>query len=200
MIHNPIDIADKVQKAGWSGRNKRIIAVAVCWAESRFDDQALNENKNADGEVTSEDRGLFQINSKYQPQVSEECAFDPDCNVKAAFDIYKKNGLTFKPWSAYNNGAYKAYLPEATIAVEADIRINRLERQLEELTSANILLNEQLESAKNRATVAEELVAQLTSQLEQVAMVLNAKDQELKAIKENLDTWLDSIKNQIIAN
>lgn len=53
------------------------LALALCWAESRFSVRALNKNTN-----TSIDRGLFQLNSNTFPDFEEEEFFDPRINIR----------------------------------------------------------------------------------------------------------------------
>jgi len=48
------------------------LAVRVARCESNLDPKAVNINKDG-----SKDRGIFQINNKYHPQVTDEMAFDP---------------------------------------------------------------------------------------------------------------------------
>lgn len=43
------------------------------------------------------DRGLWQINSKYHPEVSWECAYNKECSTKEAIRIIKERG--FEEWS-----------------------------------------------------------------------------------------------------
>lgn len=185
MIHAPLDITKMTRDAGWMNQTNRAIAVAVCWAESRFNDQAINENKVVDPEtgeerVDSIDRGLMQINSKWQPQVSEACAFDPICNLVEAHKIYVGRGYRFTAWSAYNNGSYRDYLDEAKLWVDAEIRwrkalneatalrterdiltadLLRVNKELNDVAMENFELNQalieavsNLESAKNNLT------------------------------------------------
>ena len=52
------------------------LAVALAWEESRFVPTAVNRNR------TSIDRGLFQLNNRSFPQLSEEEFFDLETNVK----------------------------------------------------------------------------------------------------------------------
>lgn len=52
------------------------LAFAVAWEESRFDPRAVNRNKS------SVDRGLFQLNSKSFPNVTEQEFFDPAANAR----------------------------------------------------------------------------------------------------------------------
>lgn len=51
------------------------LLLAIAKAESRF-------NPNIRGEQDSRDRGLYQINSYYNPNVTDECAFDPWCSTE----------------------------------------------------------------------------------------------------------------------
>lgn len=43
------------------------------------------------------DRGLWQINSKFHPEVSNSCAYDYRCSTKEAIRIIKERG--FKEWT-----------------------------------------------------------------------------------------------------
>ena len=63
------------------------IAVAIAKAESNLNPKAHNVNRN--GTV---DRGLWQINNKYHPEVSDECAYNVGCATKEAARIYKQRG------------------------------------------------------------------------------------------------------------
>ena len=51
------------------------LAFAIAWEESRFTTKAVNRN------AASVDRGLFQLNSKAFPNLSEEEMFDPEINA-----------------------------------------------------------------------------------------------------------------------
>ena len=52
------------------------LAAALGWEESRFDPAAVNMNKG------SVDRGLFQLNSKSFPKLTERDFFDPEVNAR----------------------------------------------------------------------------------------------------------------------
>jgi hypothetical protein len=53
------------------------LAFALCWKESRFNPWAVNQaNRNS-----SIDRGLFQLNNRSFPKLSEEDFFNPALNV-----------------------------------------------------------------------------------------------------------------------
>ena len=68
---------------------KRFIKIAYC--ESRFNPKATNINKNG-----TKDVGIFQINTYWYPNVSEECLLDEACNINEAISIANKKG--FNQW------------------------------------------------------------------------------------------------------
>ena len=67
-------------------------ALAIAKCESGLKVDAINLNKGH-----SLDRGIFQINQKFHPEVTNECAFNAKCNIDAAYNIWKKNG-NFNQW------------------------------------------------------------------------------------------------------
>jgi hypothetical protein len=103
--------------AGWRG-NSLIVAVSVCLAESGGNAKAQGYNRDAKGNVTSIDRGLWQINSYWHREVSDACAYDPICNAKAAYTI-SSGGRSWSPWATYNSGAYRAHIATVTAAYNA---------------------------------------------------------------------------------
>ena len=100
------EIAWLVRNAGGSDPT----AVAVALAESGGNTAALH------ADIGSYDRGLWQINSKYHPEVSDSCAFSATCSTTAAKTI-SNNWTDFSPWSSYTFGGYQAYMPVATSAM-----------------------------------------------------------------------------------
>lgn len=60
-------------------------------------------------DATSVDRGLWQINNVWHPEVSDTQADDPLAATSAAFRI-SAGFQHFTAWSTYTNGAYKRYL------------------------------------------------------------------------------------------
>jgi Lysozyme like domain/Ricin-type beta-trefoil lectin domain len=64
----------------------------------------------------SYDRGLWQVNSKAWPKVTDACAFQPSCNADAAYAISAR-GATFSPWVVYDSTGYTRYLGAAQAAV-----------------------------------------------------------------------------------
>ena len=67
----------------------------LAWSESRFNPLATS---------TTGDRGIVQINSKAHPEVSDECAFDPQCALQWAAERIKAGYLY--EWTAGNCYSY----------------------------------------------------------------------------------------------
>lgn len=82
------------------------MAYAVMFSESSGRVKAKNVNSDRHSSI---DRGLFQINSYWNPDVSVECAFDMVCNINEAYRI-SKGGTDWTPWYGYTNGNYRKYL------------------------------------------------------------------------------------------
>lgn len=91
------------------------VAVAVCIAESTGWPQNTHTNSGGGAGAGSVDRGLWQINSYWHPEVSEQCAFDPACNARAMARISNK-GATWSAWAAYNNGSYQKFMDRGRAA------------------------------------------------------------------------------------
>lgn len=98
------------QAAGSGGDPQTAAAVAL--AESGGDPAAVGVNSD---QWHSRDRGLWQINDHWHPEVSDACAFDAACNARAAYAI--SNGWTdFTPWSTFQSGAYQRFMPQVVTA------------------------------------------------------------------------------------
>lgn len=87
--------------------------VAIALAESGGKSDAVHHNV---GPPPSIDRGLWQINSRFHPEVTDAQAFDPAAATDAARRI-SKAGADWTPWAAFRNNAYSRYLPAAQSAV-----------------------------------------------------------------------------------
>jgi hypothetical protein len=99
-------------------RHRAVTAVAIGMAESYCTERAKHRDGPTGGCPNgSVDRGLFQINSCYHPEVSRHCAFKATCNTRAAKRI-SDHGKNWTPWSVYNSGVYKQYLEVAKQAVD----------------------------------------------------------------------------------
>lgn len=99
--------------AGFSG-SALAIAVAVAYAESKFDEQAIGDINLQDSKW-GPSVGLWQIRSlnnnflNIEPVRDYNKLFDPDYNARAAYEI-SKGGKDWSPWSTYLNNSYKSYL------------------------------------------------------------------------------------------
>lgn len=112
-----IDLCAQVAYAAGFRGNPLVTAVAVATAESSCNPSAVGSNGPTAGCPSgSLDRGLWQINNCYHPDVSDACAYDAQCNANAAYAI-SSGGTNWQPWSTYNSGAYAGYLAAAQAAV-----------------------------------------------------------------------------------
>jgi hypothetical protein len=114
--------------AGWANNGNYggnlVTATAVCVAESGGNASIYycdgNGTVGTYPPVTcpggSYDRGLWQINSKAWPKITDACAFQPTCNANAAYAI-STQGATFSPWAVYDATGYTRYLGAAQTAV-----------------------------------------------------------------------------------
>lgn len=73
----------------------------ACAENKTLDPKAINYNwTSIKGVWSSRDRGLFQINDKFHPGVSDECAFDFKCNTDYSYRMFLNDGGTFsKRWT-----------------------------------------------------------------------------------------------------
>ena len=69
------------------------LAVRVAKCESKLNESACNVNAQG-----SKDRGLFQINDKWHPEVTDEQAFDPKFSTRFFSEAVKNNHLDW--WTA----------------------------------------------------------------------------------------------------
>lgn len=81
--------------------NEAEVFIAIAKAESGMNPNA--QNVNTDGSV---DRGLLQINSVHG--YNNRKLFDVDYNINAAYDVYRRQGLT--AWTVVKDGSYLKYL------------------------------------------------------------------------------------------
>ncbi|MFB7268014.1 transglycosylase SLT domain-containing protein, partial [Streptomyces nojiriensis] len=111
----PSDLCAQVgYSAGWRGEALEF-AVAIALAESSCNPGASNRQGNVDAEGST-DRGLWQINDFYHPDVTNACAYDAQCNANEAFRI-SSGGTNWQPWSTYNRGHHWRHMDEARAAV-----------------------------------------------------------------------------------
>lgn len=102
----PREIAKLAYDAGWTDAKKLVVAIAIALAESNGYEHRWHDNTDKDGNVVSRDRGLWMINDKAHPNISDERAYNAWEATKVARGLYGIHG--FEPWSSYGNGQYKA--------------------------------------------------------------------------------------------
>lgn len=113
-----VEVALVAKNAGFMGE-PLAIAVAIAQAESGLNPRALRAEK--DNPLGGRDRGLWQINSKANPQYpNDEEMFDPDKNAAAAWAL-SNGGTNWKPWykKVTKLARINPYLPEAREAARA---------------------------------------------------------------------------------
>jgi peptidoglycan hydrolase-like protein with peptidoglycan-binding domain len=105
-----VDIARDCKAAGFAG-NKLVDSVSVALAESgvyiaRTDEwfcDPIARFVNL-GNPRSVDRGVFQINDYFHPDVTDDEADTPASAAKEAYRI-SKGGTDFSPWATWGSGA-----------------------------------------------------------------------------------------------
>lgn len=105
-------IAQYAAGAGFKGDALRN-AVAVALAESGGETTAVGVNSD---KWRSRDRGLWQINSHWHPEVTDALAFNPATCARAAYRI-SSGGTNWSPWSTWKNGAAQTQMARAQIGV-----------------------------------------------------------------------------------
>lgn len=89
-------ISEVARQEGYENVN---LVIAIARAESRL-------NPNINGEQDKRDRGLFQINRHFNPDVDDQCAYDPWCSTRwtikelRAGHAWKWNASRYK-WGRY---------------------------------------------------------------------------------------------------
>jgi hypothetical protein len=108
-------VARLAKNAGVACTHERIaLATAVAKAESGFRANATNTAGNAHGI----DRGLWQVNSYWHPEISAACALSPSCNARAMAAISNK-GTKWTPWWTYKNGKHLPFMSASRAAQNA---------------------------------------------------------------------------------
>jgi hypothetical protein len=111
-----IGLALAATQAGFTGQGLRL-AVAVGLAESGGNPTTRNLNPPTPGcPAGSTDRGAWQLNNCYHPEVSDGCADDLACAAAATYRI-SAAGSDWHQWTTYTSGAYQAQLAAADQAL-----------------------------------------------------------------------------------
>ena len=105
-------------QAGFTGQGLRL-AAAVGLAESGGNPTARGPNPPTPGcPKGSTDRGAWQLNNCYHPEVSDACADHLACAAEATYRI-SAAGSDWHQWTTYTSGAYQAQLGAADQALAA---------------------------------------------------------------------------------
>jgi hypothetical protein len=108
-------VARLAKNAGVPCDGDRIpLAVAVARAESSFRPWITNTIGNARGI----DRGLWQFNSYWHPEVSASCAFSPSCSARAMKRV-SRSGSRWREWWTWLNGKHLQYMASSRTAKAA---------------------------------------------------------------------------------
>lgn len=137
-----ITLAEILSDAGFPAGAAQQKGCAVVASESGRNPAAthINYKRNADGSyvldangnkiVDSIDRGMWQINDKAHPEVSDEDAFDPVASTKAALRI-STGGTNYSPWVGFSSGAYQAHMEAAAVALDGAAKLRKLQASLD---------------------------------------------------------------------
>ena len=86
----------KIAKEEGLDKQARELAVAVARCESGLNSKATNRTGN--NPATSTDRGLYMWNDYWHQEISDKCAFNPECATRAFCKAFKEGHLNW--WSA----------------------------------------------------------------------------------------------------
>ena len=115
-----LGLAAAARQAGFAGQTLRT-AVAVGLAESGGDPDARRGNPPTPGcPAGSVDRGGWQLNSCYHPEVADACAYQLACAAGQTWRI-SAGGRDWTAWTAYTSGAWRGHLDVADRAIAAGI-------------------------------------------------------------------------------
>lgn len=126
MIVPYITLAQMLHEAGFPAGRSQQVGCAIVAAESGRDTAAKYENED---EWHSLDRGMWEINDHWHPEVSDECAYDAVCSTREAFRI-SDGGTDYSPWSTYVNGAYEKHMEAAAVALAGAAQVRTLKASL----------------------------------------------------------------------
>jgi hypothetical protein len=103
MAFDPARTAALLLEGGLSSGGV-VKGVAIVEAASGHEPDATHESGD---EANTVDRGLWQINDVWHPEVTDEMAFDPVAATREAVRI--KGSGDWTAWSVYKNGSWRAH-------------------------------------------------------------------------------------------
>jgi hypothetical protein len=114
--HGAAGLTVAAVQAGFTGQGLRL-AVAVGLAESGGNPTIRGPNPPTPGcPAGSTDRGAWQLNNCYHPDVTDGCADNLACAAAATYRI-SAGGANWSEWTTYTSGAYQAQLAAADQAI-----------------------------------------------------------------------------------
>ena len=126
---------------------------------------------NTDG---SRDRGPFQINDKFHPEVSDACAFDLKCSAKSAYTI-SKSGTDFRAWATFTSGKYHDFLDLGYTTYQLLLCQDKNKQLTDDNSALKVQvgsLQSQLDSANRQVTDLQGQVANLRFQVDTTGAAL----------------------------
>jgi hypothetical protein len=162
-VLSPLDVMQYMWDAGFRYNAGLVNGLAVAYAETAgtLDPKITNQAGNT---PPSTDRGLWQFNSYWHAEISDACAFDPVCATQQAYRIYKANG-SFNSWSAFNNGAYKNYMPAAYATYNCFVVVQSLRTDLANTKNTLASTQAQLTQAQNSITSLQNQLADANAKI-----------------------------------
>lgn len=137
----------------------------------------------------SRDRGPWQINDYWHPEVTDAEAFNLNQSCIEAYRI-SRQGDSFSQWSAYNNGRYRQFLDLGYAVYALDEALRRKDELEDDLAAANATIAslqsqvQTLTSERNAARTERDIArAQVTALQAQVA-ALTAQVNSLSAERD----------------
>lgn len=95
------EIADYIKSKSWPYETALRVAKSENFWNQTHSFNCGRTHVNNNGSI---DRGIFQINSVHDKQISPEDALDCYKNIDYAYNMWKVQG--WNPWYAYKNGSY----------------------------------------------------------------------------------------------
>jgi hypothetical protein len=106
------DLRELARRVGFTG-SAVDVAAAIAMAESGGDPHAQGDPHGPSGALPngiSSSFGLWQVHAPAHPVYLPARLLEPEYNARAAYEI-SAGGVSWLPWSTYNSGAYRQYLP-----------------------------------------------------------------------------------------
>jgi lysozyme-like protein len=204
--YSNVDLMRALIKAGFKWGSGLGNAFCVSLAENGARDlTAVLVNKEnvglnpSDLGYGSRDRGPFQINDFWHPEVSDAVAFSLDGACKEAYRI-SRQGASWSQWTTFNSGAYKKYTDLSAAVYDLVIcRDNNkaLTEERDSLKTQVTALQTQIDTSNRQLSELQVQKATLTNQINQLTTQV-AELQAKVAAGANLQTQLDTANAELV--